>query len=225
MTRPDYTHLTLIVDRSGSMSNLAEESSSSINNLIKEQAELEGKFTVSLYQFDTNYDKVFGPVLGKDAPQYRLHARGLTALYDSVYRAINETGEFLRNLTEEDRPAKVVFTVVTDGYENASREVNLATLKQSIAHQTEKYKWEFVFLASGIDAPAVGTAMGINTNVSLSANNMSYAAAYAGVSQSMTTLRSAGKAMSETLDRDYRNEDDSSWKAVAGSVSEGENQS
>lgn len=154
MTKADYTHLALIVDRSGSMASMASEAQNGINKLIKEQAEVPGDITVSLYQFDNEYEKVFGPINAKDAPQYVLNPRWSTALLDATHRAIVETGEFLSAKPESQRPSKVVFVVVTDGYENASREVNREKVKNLITQQTEKYNWEFIYLGANLDAVA-----------------------------------------------------------------------
>ena len=58
MTNSDYTHLTLVVDRSGSMGSVAHEAQAGINSLIAEQFALDGKLTVTLAQFDNEFDTV-----------------------------------------------------------------------------------------------------------------------------------------------------------------------
>jgi hypothetical protein len=50
-------HITLVVDRSGSMQSIKEEAEVGIRKFIEEQAALDGvKVKVSLYQFDTVYE-------------------------------------------------------------------------------------------------------------------------------------------------------------------------
>lgn len=64
--------------------------------------------------------------------------RGGTALLDAVGRAINETGERLGKMAEEDRPGLVVFVVLTDGQENSSQEFSKSRIKKMIVHQQEQ---------------------------------------------------------------------------------------
>ena len=66
--------------------------------------------------------------------------RGSTALLDAVGRAINETGDRLAKMAEPDRPGLVIFVIVTDGEENASREFSKATIKEMIERQQTKYQ-------------------------------------------------------------------------------------
>lgn len=60
----NYTHITLVVDRSGSMASTKNDAQGGINQLFKDQATKEGKCTVSLVEFDNVYDVVhdFKPI-------------------------------------------------------------------------------------------------------------------------------------------------------------------
>ncbi len=208
MTKEDYTHVSILVDRSGSMQALAEESSNGINSLIKEQSELEGEITVSLYQFDDRYEKVFGPVSATDAPSYVLQARSMTALIDSACKAIDDTGEFLAGLKEEERPSNVLFVIVTDGFENASSEFKLEQLQSRIKTQTENYKWEFMYLGSTPDAFADARSYGIKGTTQVANTAASYSATYSNLSAAMTTNRlsrgatTLAQAMPTNIDED-----------------------
>ena len=68
MTNADYTHLTLVVDRSGSMGSVQEEAQSGINALVAEQFAVPGKLTVTLSQFDNAFDTVSVAQLGLPGP-------------------------------------------------------------------------------------------------------------------------------------------------------------
>lgn len=199
MTKKDYTHLSIVADRSGSMVSIREDSEGGINTLIEEQAKLDGEITVSLYEFDTNYNKVFGPVRAADAPKYNLVPRGGTALLDAAHNAIVDTGTFLRNLKESERPDKVVFAIVTDGEENSSREISQEQLKALVEKQTNDYSWEFVFLGANIDAFSVGASYGIRMSTSYKAKGASAAGAYSNFSSSLSTARLAGGAVADTM--------------------------
>ena len=65
-------------------------------------------------------------------------------------------------MPEEDRPDAVVFAILTDGLENASTRFSLPDVKARIAHQSEKYSWDFRFLAANQDAVLTGHGMGLN---------------------------------------------------------------
>ena len=94
-------------------------------------------------------------------PVYKLEPSGSTALLDAAGRAINETGARLAAMDESQRPGLVVVVIVTDGHENASREINRAQIRQMIEHQQSVYRWQFTFLAANQDAFAEGESLGI----------------------------------------------------------------
>src|SRR5712671_3389984 len=122
MTDPAYTHYVLIIDRSGSMARIRDDTQGGVRHFIAEQATVPGKATLSLYQFDTEHDRVhdFADLAG--LPPYTLTPRGGTALNDACARAISETGARLAALSEDTRPGKVVVVIATDGQENSSSE-------------------------------------------------------------------------------------------------------
>lgn len=159
--RTDLTDITLVVDRSGSMARSRRDAEGGVNAFIAEQAGKPGEALLTLVQFDTEYEFLHKGVPISDVPDYTLHPRGMTALLDAVGRAINETGERLANMDEEDRPGLVIFVVLTDGHENASREFSKADIKEMIEHQQETYGWHFTFLGANQDAFAEAARMGI----------------------------------------------------------------
>ena len=65
-------------------------------------------------------------------------------------------------MKEEERPENVVFVIITDGMENASREFNGDDVKKRIKTQYETYKWNFQYLAANQDAFASGDKLGIS---------------------------------------------------------------
>lgn len=151
--KKNYIHIGILLDRSGSMSTVIDEMKQGILSYIEEQKKLEGDITVSMSVFDTQYDKVAEmlDVRNGSLDLSKVYARGGTALVDSFCRMINETGENLARLEEEQRPEKVLFVCVTDGYENASREFTKLQLKEKITHQEKNYNWQFVYLGADHD--------------------------------------------------------------------------
>ena len=159
--RSDLTDITLVVDRSGSMSAIRDDAEGGVNTFIQEQAKQPGEALLTLVQFDTEYEFVHRAMPIKQVPPYTLTPRGNTALLDAVGRAINETGERLAKMAERDRPGLVVFVITTDGQENSSKEFSKAQIKELIEQQHSKYNWQFTFLGANQDAFAEAGGMGI----------------------------------------------------------------
>ena len=160
MTNNTYTHLTLVADRSGSMSSIREDAQGGIQELLREQFAEDGKLTVTLVEFDDQADDVAR--MATSPFEYTLRPRGRTALLDTVGREIAQTGIDLGELPEADRPGRVVFVIVTDGRENASREFTLEKLRTEIARQREQFNWQFQFIGAGEDAWQ-GSELGMKT--------------------------------------------------------------
>jgi hypothetical protein len=190
----------MILDRSGSMSDVKMETISGFNVFLDDQRKVEGTATLTLVQFDSvePYDVVhdFKPldaVAPLDATVFK--PRGLTPLRDSVMRCITETGLRLAAMPEDQRPERVIFVIITDGLDNMSRHTH-KELADQIQHQTDLYKWKFVYLGANQDAIAQAGDIGIAPNAS-----MSYAQTGAGVlhcfssvSRGMKSFRTADPA-------------------------------
>jgi len=157
----NLTDITLVVDRSGSMQSIREDAEGGVNSFIHQQQDQPGEATLTLVQFDNEYEFVHRGANVQNVGDYNLHPRGSTALLDAVGRAINETGERLSAMAESERPALVVFVIVTDGMENASREFKRSTVKRMIEHQGRVYSWKFLFLAANEAAFAEASGIGI----------------------------------------------------------------
>ena len=115
--RKDLTDITLVVDRSGSMSSIKEDAEGGINTFIQRQAELEGQAVITLVQFDTEYEILFKGKPANGVEPFKLVPRGMTALLDAIGRAIESTAARLDHTPEQHRPGLVAFVVMTDGLE------------------------------------------------------------------------------------------------------------
>lgn len=192
--RQDLTDLTVVVDRSGSMSSIREDAEGGINEFISKQKALPGDCTFSLVQFDTQYEFVHKAVPIKGVPKYTLSPRGNTALLDAVGKAIAETGERLKSTPEADRPGLVVILIVTDGQENSSVEYKKAQIKEMIQHQQDAYKWQFSFLAANSDAFLDAADMGIALAGAANYSASNVKRAYMAASSNVGRMRSASAA-------------------------------
>jgi hypothetical protein len=185
MTNSNYTHLALVVDRSGSMADIKDDAQGGINTLIAEQFAEDGQLTVTLSQFDDNFEDVVR-MSGKPF-QYALAPRGTTALLDAVGKEITRTSQELEALPKALRPSKVLFVVVTDGQENASQEFTLKSVKESIEAQRKDHGWTFQFIGAE-ETAWQGRAMGMNS-ASFKRTDKGQRGAYKSMNDSMKTYR------------------------------------
>ena len=160
----NITELVFILDRSGSMSGFEADTIGGFNSTIERQKEQEGKVYVSTVLFD-NYSEVIHdrvdineikPMTRKD-----YNVRGCTALLDAIGGAIHHIGNVHKYARPEDVPEHTIFIITTDGMENASQRYSSQDIKAKIKRQTEKYSWEFIFLAANIDAVETAENIGI----------------------------------------------------------------
>jgi hypothetical protein len=159
--RQDLTDITVVMDRSGSMEACRTDAEGGLNQFVEDQKRQGGEALFTLVQFDHEYEFVHKGVPVRDVPRLTLVPRGSTALLDALGRAIVETGERLTAMPEADRPGLVVFVILTDGGENASREYTRAKVKEMVEHQQNAYKWKFTYLGANQDAFAEAGSIGI----------------------------------------------------------------
>jgi uncharacterized protein YegL len=175
--KKDYTKIVFVVDRSGSMASIAKDIIGGYNKFIADQRALKhGICDVSFYQFDTEYETVYEntPIdFVKDLDDKTFVPRGGTALLDAVGQTISKVGKQLSDLSEDQRPEKVLIVVITDGEENSSRTYHREKVKQMVTHQTDVYKWSFTYIGANQDAWNTGGAMGFAATSNLTwANNI-----------------------------------------------------
>jgi len=192
MTDKDKTLIAAVLDRSGSMHSIKTDTEGGFDALIAEQRQLPGETLVSLFQFDDQFDTVYTRRSIQDVPPLALRPRNMTALLDAVGRSITMTGEELAALDEADRPGKVIFVIMTDGMENASREWSLSAVEKLVTQQREDYQWEFLFLGANIDAVKVGASMGFADTATMdyATSSKGVAGSYAAASAAVLRSRS-----------------------------------
>lgn len=203
MTDPNYTHITMLVDRSGSMRSIMSDTEGGVNTLLDDQTKEPGRATLTLVQFDDAYEVVYGPGDLAEASEFKLAPRGNTALLDAMGKSITTTGEYLKGLAEDQRPGQVIFVVATDGYENASRDWNRSQVFDLVTQQREQYGWTFIYLGANQDAIAVGASMGMlaNSSITYDANNVGTQSVYASTSSVLRGARKGAAAAFTDADR------------------------
>lgn len=205
LTDPSYTAIQMILDRSGSMNAILGATEEAINGYVREQEKLPGRVTIAISQFDDEYSVVNHSLTPGKVPPYRLAPRGSTALLDAIGRGATEFGEELSRLPESRRPGTVILVIVTDGYENASREYSLAQIKGLLTRQQEVYRWEVLYLAANQDAIAEGAKMGMRPNSSITYRSTSEGTRSVIASASVYTA-SAARGQSAAFTPEQRDE-------------------
>lgn len=160
----NVTELVFILDRSGSMAGFEADTIGGFNATIEKQKKQDGKVYVSTVFFDNESEDVHDRVDINDIKpmtEKEYQVGGCTALLDAIGGAIHHIGNIHKYARPEDIPEHTVFVITTDGMENASHRYSSQEIKSKIKRQTEKYGWEFIFLAANIDAVETAESIGI----------------------------------------------------------------
>lgn len=200
MTDSSYTHIAVVLDRSGSMHSIRKDMEGGLNEFFKSQAELPGKCLVDFAQFDQEYDVVYTDKEVSEAKAV-LEPRGGTALLDAIGKTVVTFGEKLAALKESERPGKVLVVIVTDGQENSSVDWNRSALKALVEKQTNEFNWEFVFLGANMDAVAEAGSFGIRAGSALTYDTTNTGETISTLSGYASSYRSTGQASFTDEDR------------------------
>lgn len=211
--KKNLTEIVFILDRSGSMAGLEDDTIGGFNAMIEKQKRESGEALVSTVLFDNDCEVIHDRVdIQRIEPMTRneYYVRGCTALLDAVGGAIHHIGNVHKYAREEDRPEKTLFVITTDGMENASRKYSYDRLKAMIERQKEKCGWEFLFLGANIDAAKEAARFGIGADraANYHADHMGTGLVYETVSEAICQVRQCSAPLSvdwkEKLDKDYQ---------------------
>ena len=210
--KKNLTEIVFILERSGSMAGLEEDTIGGFNAMIRKQMGEEGEAFVSTVLFDNRTEVIHDRVdIREVRPLTRneYYVRGCTALLDAVGKSIHHIGNVHKYAREEDRPEKAVFVITTDGMENASREYNYDRVRRMIEHEKEKYGWEFLFLGANIDAAKEAARFGIAEDraANYHADRKGTAVIYEAMSEAVCNVRASrpmGTDWRRKVDEDYK---------------------
>lgn len=158
------TEMVFIIDKSGSMAGMEEDTVGGFNAMIEKQKKLDGKCYVSTVLFSNRSSVLHDRMdIQKIEPltEREYCVGGGTALLDAIGGAIHHIGNVHKYARNEDVPEHTIFVITTDGMENASCEYDSERIKQMIRRQEERYGWEFLFVAANIDAVETARNIGI----------------------------------------------------------------
>ena len=210
--KKNLTEIVFILDRSGSMAGLEQDTIGGFNAMLKKQLREPGEALISTVLF--SHDSV---VIHDRVPLARVPALtereycvgGCTALLDAVGKAIRHIGIVHKYAREEDRPDKTLFVITTDGMENASRTYDYDRVRAMIEQQKAEHGWEFLFLGANIDAAAEAKRFGISADraANYRCDSAGTAVNYESIHEAVCCIREARPltaSWKEKIDADFK---------------------
>lgn len=199
------THIAAVLDRSGSMQIVETETRNAYNTWLAETKKAskgqDVRYTLRLFDDRHEYPIQDAPIRTAsklDAKTY--YARGMTALNDAF------GGEILRLKPLVAKQDRCLILVMTDGIENASREINSSRLRDLIGKAEERPNWTIQYIGANQDAFAVGRAMGMRSSARITRSHdaVGTQSAFAAVAANTTSyLRSADNKAQNLSQDDY----------------------
>lgn len=209
----EVVELVFILDRSGSMNGLESDTIGGFNGMLTKQKKEEGEARVTTILFDDQYE-----VLHDDTPiqevnpisEEEYYVGGCTALLDAVGRTIQRIINVQKHSSGAFRAKKVIFVIITDGLENASKEYRYHTLKKIIDEQKKFHGWEFIFMGANMDAVKEAKKLGIEEDRAVSYQNDEEGIAlnYEVMADTIKEMRRS----SDRIDGDWKKQIERDWK-------------
>jgi hypothetical protein len=158
----DDFKIVVILDESGSMEAIRKDMIKALNDLIKEQKQLDRPCKFTFIKFNDKVKKVIENTDLKEVREFSLEdycPDRSTALYD----AIGSTVDWFRYETN------VLLVIITDGLENASTKYNKKRIFDLLDEKKKYRNWTYVYLSNDLTNSAQGTHIGCD-NSAYSAN-------------------------------------------------------
>lgn len=188
--------LVFVIDRSGSMGGLESDTIGGVNAVLAENRKLKGEAHVTTVLFDHEIKYLHDHANLRDVADLTsrdYQVRGCTALLDAVGDAITHTTRVQGYIPKAFRADKVIVTIVTDGFENASKRYTYAQIRKLIDEKTGE-GWEFLFLGANIDVAAEAGKLGIRQEYATPyvSDGMGTRLAYEAVACAQVSARTVG---------------------------------
>lgn len=155
-TKKNIRSIIFVMDESGSMRSMDNEPIDAINNFIEEQRKFNPNIPFTLYLFNDKVRKIYDNKALSTINKFTdYNPQDMTALYDAIGTAITDK---LNTRDTND----VMFVIITDGEENASRKYRTQHTISKIIEKVEKeYNWQVRFLGANIDVFGTGNSLSI----------------------------------------------------------------
>jgi hypothetical protein len=193
--KKDLTDIIFIIDQSGSMFGLQDDTVGGFNTFLNEQKNVDGEAKITTVLFNSSVTTLYERVDIKEVKpltEKEYIPNGWTAMLDAIGISITKAGKAYSDLPDDERPSKVLVMITTDGKENCSSEYTHEQIKNMINHQKEKYNWEFVFTGANIDSRSTGNAIGLSNTANYSASGQGIQTVYTAMSKAATSYRTVG---------------------------------
>ena len=198
------TELIIILDMSGSMYPLTDDTVQGYNSLIDQQKKLEGEANVTLVLFNDEYKKVLDRVPLQEVKELTKEdyvAHSTTALYDAI-------GKTITDFPNVEDGVKVMLSITTDGQENSSKEFNRKTVK-TMLEDKQKLGWEVLFIGADINSLEEAAEIGIPIKKAAMyrADGKGTGLMFEAMSAGMSMLRKKGfvdDSWKEAIEEDYK---------------------
>ena len=210
--KKNLTELVFILDKSGSMAGLERDTIGGFNAMLDKQKAQAGECRITTVLFDHRYELLHDrtdirAVRPITAREYRVG--GSTALLDALGKTIHKIATAQKNTSEPFRAKRVMFVIITDGEENASREYAAQEVQEAIRRQKSRYGWEFIFLGANIDAVETAGRFGIDAGRAANyvPDSQGTALNFRAMSETVSAFRACGAVPDACLDavrRDMR---------------------
>lgn len=195
--KPSAVSAYLLLDRSGSMQHRMAEAVGSINAYAHELAKSDTVAEITLCTFDEIGGGMSFDVIRRRCPAshwepvhtYEVMPRGGTPLYDAIDR--------IAMAAEIEGCERTVIAIMTDGYENASKQINREKAK-TILDKARNRGWQVIFFGADFDAFNQASWVGSNYHQTLNVNQGHYAPAMRSFACSTQSYGATGQAMSFT---------------------------
>ena len=135
------TELVFILDKSGSMAGLERDTIGGYNAMLEKQRRLAAKCSITTVIFAHDYVLLhdrqdINAVSPLTETEY--YVGGTTALLDAIGQTIHKVTRRQEETAVDSKAHKVLFVIITDGEENASREYSAAQIRQMIEHHKQR---------------------------------------------------------------------------------------
>lgn len=186
------TVVHLLLDQSGSMNAVQQATIDGVNEYIETLKEDGGKYKVSLTAFDSGMnneirlEKIWKNIYIDDVPELtkdEYQPSGGTPLQDAFCMTLKDM--------EDRKDEKYLFVVLTDGYENTSKEYTAQDMKKLKKKLEAKDNWTFVYLGANQDAFATAKQWDFSTS-----NTSNFNSTAAGTGMAFATLSVATRSYS-----------------------------